>query len=126
MGPNLRKEYVDKESTKDTGIDDNLIVFTPDVINNYYDCLSMKEDTVAINRDPKWFNPTQHCSLHHLYYLLEDRVKIKNLVDVLTYTDEKSLHGIIKNFGSNSRLVRGCHTERKSQLGDGLFVIHYE
>tara|TARA_A100000172_G_scaffold16038_2_gene8578 strand:- start:8820 stop:9647 length:828 start_codon:yes stop_codon:yes gene_type:complete len=126
MGPNLKKKYIDKESTKDIGIDDNLIVFTPDVIDNYYDCLNMKEDTVAINRDPGWFNPTQHCSLHHLYYLLEDHVKIKNLVDILTYADKKSLYGIIKNFEPNSRLVRGCPTKRKSQLGNGLFVIHYE
>lgn len=125
MGPNSGKTFVDKNSTKDVGIDDNFIIFSPEVVQDYYDCLNMKEETIATTRSTKFFYPTQHCSLHHLYYLLNDKIKIKNLVDIFGSNYKKSLYGIVKKTEESGALISRCADSKKTKIGDNLFVIHY-
>jgi hypothetical protein len=126
MGPNLNKDYVDKNSTKTQGIDDNFIIFSPNVVANYRDCLDMKEETIATTRGSHFFYPTQHCSLHHLYYLLDDKIQIKNLVNLYPSTNKKSIYGIIKQLDADSVLISQCPPKKKTQIKENLFVIHYE
>lgn len=126
LGTNINNKIIDKEKTKDEGIDDNFIVFTPDCIDNYYDCLNKKTETVAVSRDPKFFNPLQHPSLHHLYYLLDENIKVINLAYILQYTNKSNLYGIMKKTSSHSKLIKNCAPAKKIQIGKDLWVIKYE
>lgn len=126
LGPNINDEIINKEKTKNQGIDDNFIVFTPDSIDNYYDCLNKKTETIAVSRDPKFFNPLQHPSLHHLYYLLDKNINVVNLVHVLQYTNKSNLYGIIKKTSNNSSLIKLCSPDKKIKIDDDLWVIKYE
>ena len=101
------KEYVwgsdlklSKDLTEKQGLDDNFIIMTVSALKNYYKCLSMKSDTIAIDRKPHWFYPKQHPSLHHLYYLMDDDTKIINLHQLLN-KKYKHMHSIVKLYGSN-------------------------
>jgi len=126
LGPNIDNLYINKSSTKDQGIDDNFIVFSPDAVDVYDATLDLKEETIATYRSDKFFNPTQHCSLHHLYYLLPKSINVINLVHVLSEARRKSIHGTIKKIRPHSLLIKGCPVSRRTQLDDDLFVIHYE
>jgi hypothetical protein len=126
LGPNVDNLYIDKNTTKDQGIDDNFIVFSPDTVDIYNTTLDLKKETVATYRSDEFFNPTQHCSLHHLYYLLPKSVDVINLTHVLAETEKKSIHGTIKKISPNSLLMKGCPIDRLTRLDHDLFVIHYE
>ena len=84
----------------------------------------MKTETIATTRDSQFFNPKQHCSLHHLYFLLDDKIKIKNLVNVFSYANKKPLYGIVKKISSDSDLIRQSRG-RSLKIGEDLFAIHY-
>ena len=77
LGPHLQQQSIDKNSVKDQGIDDNFIIFTPDTVAKYRECLAQKDKTTAYatSRSNEFFLPTQHCSLHHIYYLLSDDIE---------------------------------------------------
>jgi len=125
---NVDNPYIDKQTTEKFGIDDNFIVFTPSALKSYYDALSLKiaaDDTIATSRHGEHFYPIQHCSLHHLYYLLDDKIKIKNLVFDLEHTNKNCLFGTIKQISETSTLIRRCPDDRKLKLEEGLFVIRY-
>jgi hypothetical protein len=126
LGLNVDNLYIDKNTIKDVGIDDNFIVFSPDAVDIYNTKLDLKKETIATYRSDEFFNPTQHCSLHHLYYLLPRSVDIINLVHVLPETEKKSIHGSVKKISPYSLLMKGCPTDRCTRLGYDLFVIHYE
>jgi len=126
LGLNVDNLYIDKNTIKDVGIDDNFIVFSPDAVDIYNTTLDLKKETIATYRSDEFFNPTQHCSLHHLYYLLPKFVDVINLTHVLPETEKKSIHGTIKKISPNSLLVKGCPTDRCTRLDYDLFVIHYE
>ena len=126
LGPNINNEIIDKEGTKDIGIDDNLIIFTPNALDDYYDCLDKKTETIATYRNPDFFNPLQHPSLHHLYYLLNKKIDVVNLVHILSYTDKTNLFGIIKEVHAESELIERCCPTKKIKIDNDLFVIKYE
>lgn len=104
------KEYIwgselelSKDLTKDQGLDDNFVILTNKALNDYYNCLSMKTETIAVDRNPKWFNPKQHPSLHHIYYLMEDDTKIINLYKLLN-KKYKHMHSIVKLYGKERKV----------------------
>ena len=96
---NLSKQLTEKQ-----GLDDNFIIFTVSALRNYYACLFLKTETIAIDRNPKWFNPKQHPSLHHLYYLMDEDTKIINL-HILLEKKYKHMHSIVKLYGETVRIV---------------------
>ena len=122
---NINNSVINKSTTKEQGIDDNFVVFTPDVINEYDVALDLKTETIATTRSPEFFNPKQHCSLHHLYFLLDDKIVIKNLVDVFTHIDRQSLYGTTKGLEQDSSLIRKCDKQKYLKIHENLFVIHY-
>lgn len=122
---NTDNSTIDKETTKDQGIDDNFIIFSPDTLQEYHKALDLKTETVATYRSSEFFNPKQHCSLHHLYYLLNDNIIIKNLVDVFSYTDKQCLYGVVKGLSESSKLISRCSLSRRTKIDKDLFAIHY-
>ncbi len=130
MNSNLGRQFIDKNTTATQGIDDSFVIFSPNTIKNYYECLALKTETIATTRSETFFKPKQHPSLHHLYYLLDDNVKIRNLAHVFdTVNKLKSLYGIIKQVQETSVIVRQCkrHSPQKlTKLKSDLFVFHYE
>ena len=122
---NIDNSVIDKTTTKDIGIDDNFIIFSPGSLQEYYKALDLKTETIATYRNPEFFNPKQHCSLHHLYFLLNENIIIKNLVEMFSYTDKRPLHGTVKNVSENSNLIRNCARDKKTKIDTNLFVIHY-
>jgi len=81
MGPNLNKDYVDKNSTKTIGIDDNFIIFSPDVVKNYRDCLDMKEETIEV--------PPQEC-----FSIDEVNVEVDGVIYIQVIDAVKASYGI--------------------------------
>jgi len=125
IGHNREVSILDKKATATAGIDDNFIVFTPDAIPHYRKALGMKKPTIATYRDDAFFNPTQHPSLHHLYYFLPTDTILKNLVDIFPYTNGKCLHGTIKKMKKYNMIISRTPPNSYTDLGEGLYVIHY-
>lgn len=134
---NLPLTEIDKETTKEQGIDDTMVIFSPTSLQAYARALEEKKNSpkpilLCASVDESPFFPLQHPSLHHIYYLLDDEIVIKNLVHIFTYTNQEDLHGVVKILQPGSDLLRACTASVTQLTGviasekvDNIFVFPY-